>query len=642
MLRPKSLSPPLSSQAAVTAFKIAVDLAVLSLAYWLAILLRFDGVPVGLLSELVRGWPVVVGVQFAALLTVHGYATSWRYTDLSEVIGILRALCYSALILLGVRLATGRVPGGTGALIPIGVVLIGFAFAFAGVAALRVARRITSVRVAAAPGASAAVRTLLIGAGWDGTRVAREIAAHPHLNIRPVGFVDDDPAKRGRLVAGLRVLGTTTDLARIAAEREARLALVTIASGSAGQVRRIVSLCEAAGLETRTLPGLLDLLERRVNVSRVRDVVVGDLLRRPPVELDLGAISDDLSAQVVAITGAGGSIGSELSRQVLAFNPQALVLIERAEPALFAVHTELGGLGGATRLVPCVGDVCDPTRMRAILAEHRPTVVLHAAAHKHVPLMEANPGEALKNNVGGTRVVADLAAELGVAKFVLISTDKAVNPSSVMGATKRLAELYVQSLDAPRTRFLAVRFGNVLGSAGSVVPTFARQIARGGPVTVTHPDMRRYFMTIPEACQLVLQAAAMGRGGEVFLLDMGEPVRVVDLARDMIRLSGLRPDDDIAITYTGIRPGEKLFEELTLAEEQADRTRHPKIWTGRCQRLPHHELLDRLTRLSSLADADALPLRRELRRAVPGYRPSGAAEAPQHIVLSDLSAVADP
>lgn len=629
-----SARAPSPSRTAVTAAKIVLDLVALSLAYWLAILLRFDGLPVRLLSQVVRGWPIVVGVQFATLLSARGYAMSWRYTELNDLMGILRALCYSALILLGVRLVMGMAWAGADTLIPVGVILIGFAFAFAAVTSLRIARRLTVGPPAGLP-AESATTTLLIGAGWDGTRVAREIAAHPHLGIRPTGFIDDDPAKRGRLVAGLQVLGATTDIAGIAKERDVRLALVTIADASAGQVRRIVSICESAGLETRTLPGLLDLLERRVNVSRVRDVVVGDLLRRLPVELDLQAISHDLSGEIVAITGAGGSIGSELSRQVMAFRPRALVLIERAEPALFAVHAELAAQGDATGLVPCLGDICDATRMRAILAEHHPTMILHAAAHKHVPLMESNPGEALKNNVGGTRVVADLAVELGVAKFVLISTDKAVNPSSVMGATKRLAELYVQSLDAPGTCFLAVRFGNVLGSAGSVVPTFARQIANGGPVTVTHPDMRRYFMTIPEACQLVLQAAAMGRGGEVFLLDMGEPVRVVDLARDMIRLSGLRPDEDIAITYTGIRPGEKLFEEMTLAEEQADRTHHPKIWSGRCQRVPRRELMDRLASLQSLADTHPLLLRRELCNAVPEYRPAPGLPVLESIVLSD-------
>jgi FlaA1/EpsC-like NDP-sugar epimerase len=331
----------------------------------------------------------------------------------------------------------------------------------------------------------------------------------------------------------------------------------------------------------KIIPGVSELVEGKVNLSFIRDVAIEDLLRREPVELDSQAIAGTIEGRVVMVTGAGGSIGSELCRQLCHFAPARLLLVERAENALFEIHRELAKSFPGQLTEACLADLCDEARMARLLLEHRPEVVFHAAAHKHVPMMEQNPGEAVKNNVHGTRLLCDLSDAHGVSCLVMISTDKAVHPSSVMGASKRAAEIYVQALSQhSKTRFGIVRFGNVLGSAGSVVPIFKKQIAAGGPITVTHPDMQRYFMTIPEAAQLVLQAGTMGSGGEVFILDMGDPVKVMDLARDLVRLSGLK-QEEIAFEFTGIRPGEKLSEELSTQAERADKTRHPKILVGR-------------------------------------------------------------
>jgi len=344
--------------------------------------------------------------------------------------------------------------------------------------------------------------------------------------------------------------------------------------------------CRDAGLETKIIPGVYEIVGDHVNLSRIREVAIEDLLGREPVKLDEAVVSACLRGRTVLVTGAGGSIGSELCRQICKFEPGRLVLLERFENALFEIHRELAAAFPNLAIDPCVADVCDIDRVSQVFERTRPEIVFHAAAHKHVAMMEWNPGEAVKNNVGGTRVVATLSDRYKIERFVLVSTDKAVNPASIMGATKRVAEIYLQAFSQrSATRFVTVRFGNVLGSAGSVIPIFRQQIAAGGPVLVTHPEMRRYFMTIPEASQLVMQAGAMGEGGEIFILDMGQPVKIVDLARDLVTLSGLKPGDDIEIRFTGIRPGEKLSEELSTAAEHAEKTRHPKVFIGKIR--PH-------------------------------------------------------
>jgi FlaA1/EpsC-like NDP-sugar epimerase len=462
------------------------------------------------------------------------------------------------------------------------------------------------------------------------------------MDLEVKGFIDDDRAKVGSVLQGVEVLGTAEDIPRLVSELNIDHVVISFAEASRQHFRRILDICEQARIRVRTVPGLYELLQGNVKVSRIRDLEIEDLLGREPVQLDEESMRRFLAGKTVMITGAGGSIGSELVRQVARFEPARLLLVERAEFALFGIEQELHNAGLSVEALSLVADVGDETRMHTIFQSYRPQVILHAAAHKHVPMMELNPSEAIRNNVLATRSLGELASEFGVEAFVLISTDKAVCPTSVMGASKRVAELVIQDLNrSSATRFLAVRFGNVIGSTGSVIPTFREQIRRGGPVTVTHPEMVRYFMTIPEAAQLVLQAGALGEGGEIFTLDMGEPVRILDLAKDTITLSGLRPFEDISIVFTGIRPGEKLFEELQTTKEKMLRTRHPKIFIGRLAAYPEEKMRRALARLSILADNG---WERELRKALNDLLPEAQLQVPAEgfaAALPVLQAVSD-
>jgi FlaA1/EpsC-like NDP-sugar epimerase len=596
--------------------QVVLDLVVLSAAFGLAYLLRFEfQVPAANQRHAFTQLPLVLLLQMTALFLsgIHNFV--WRYIGLREVGAFARAALISAGPMLLLRF--GLPAGAQSWRVPLSIIILDTIFAFGGLLALRVLRRMLYERYArhetGRNGDGTARPVLLIGAGRAGVLAVREIASRGDMGMRAVGFVDDDPLKQGMVIHGAKVLGTTRDLPRLARELGVGHVLLTIAEADPLHIRRILELCARHRLEVRSVPGLYEVLQGKVAFSRFRTVGVEELLGRPPVRLDETRLERFLSGRRVMVTGAGGSIGSELARQIARFGPARLLLFERAEGALFEVHHELARLWPGLELVPLVGDVGDEGRVREVLAAERPEIVFHAAAHKHVPLMETNAGEAVKNNVLGTWRLGRLAGEAGVEALVLISTDKAVRPTSVMGATKRVAELVVQHLDAlyPRTRYLAVRFGNVMGSAGSVIEIFRRQIADGGPVTVTDPEMTRYFMTIPEASLLVLQAGAMGEGGEIFVLDMGEPVKIDDLARKMIELSGYEPGRDIEIVYTGPRPGEKLFEELELAGEQIAKTRHPKIFIGRLHPYPAgtvERALDRLGVLAEAGDDEALRL----------------------------------
>ncbi|NLB72832.1 MAG: polysaccharide biosynthesis protein [Firmicutes bacterium] len=423
---------------------------------------------------------------------------------------------------------------------------------------------------------------LIAGAGEAGVIVARELRAHPEVGQEIVGFVDDDPSKQGYIAAGYRVLGTTKSIPDLVASHNVEEIIIAMPSVPGTVVRQIVRSCDGLGVKVLTIPGVYELLDGKLDVSRIRAIEIQDLLRREEVKTDLEEIGKYLSGKRVLVTGAGGSIGRELSRQVAGFNPKSLILLGHGENDIFEVNIELHDTFSELHTIPVIADIRNSERINWVFSSYKPDVVFHAAAHKHVPLMESNPEEAIHNNVFGTWNVAYAADRYGAERFVLISTDKAVNPVSVMGCSKRAAELLIQALaKRSRTKFMAVRFGNVLGSRGSVIPLFKRQIKRGGPITITHPDMVRYFMTIPEAVQLVIQAAAMGKGGEVFILDMGEPVRIVDLARDLIRLSGLDPDYDVEIAFTGIRPGEKIVEELLTVEEGTIATVHERIFVAK-------------------------------------------------------------
>jgi len=423
---------------------------------------------------------------------------------------------------------------------------------------------------------------LIVGAGDAGAMIAREMLTSTHVNLEPVGFVDDDRGKQGVIIHGIPVLGMRKHIPDLVAAYNIQEVVIAMPTAPGTVIREIVALCEAAQVPSRTMPGIYDLLSGHVSINQLRNVEIEDLLRRDPVQIDSENVARMLSGMRVLVTGAGGSIGSELCRQIARCGPARLTLLGHGENSLFTIENELRPKWPDLALDVVVADIRDHPRLQAVFERVRPQVIFHAAAHKHVPLMETNSEDAVTNNVGGTRILVQLAERYRTERFVLISSDKAVNPVNVMGATKRVAELLVQAAGCRTGRpFVSVRFGNVLDSRGSVVPLFRQQIAQGGPVTVTHPDMQRYFMTIPEAVQLVLQAAALGQGGEVFVLDMGQPVKVVDLARDLIHLSGLELGRDINIVFTGLRPGEKLFEELFVDAEEYSRTKHEKIFVAR-------------------------------------------------------------
>lgn len=422
-------------------------------------------------------------------------------------------------------------------------------------------------------------KVLIVGAGEAGAMVIKELKKHKELGMTPVAVIDDDESKqRGRLL-GIPILGKCEDIPEVAKELRIDQIIIAIPSANREQLRGIIDECKKTKCRLKMVPGVYEVINGNVAVNHIRDVKVEDLLGRAPVELDVCSIAGYLSDAVVMITGGGGSIGSELCRQIAMFNPKQLLIFDIYENGAYDIQNELKRLYPSLDLKVLIGSIRDRARLDSVFDKYRPDVVFHAAAHKHVPLMEENPTEAIKNNVFGTLNVAEMADKYAVKRFVLISTDKAVNPTNVMGATKRLAEMLIQAMaKQSKTIFAAVRFGNVLGSSGSVIPLFKKQIAEGGPVTVTHPDITRYFMTIPEAAQLVIQAGAMAMGGEIFVLDMGQPVKILDLARDLIRLSGLEPDKDIKIVFTGLRPGEKLYEELLMAEEGLQATKHKKIY----------------------------------------------------------------
>jgi FlaA1/EpsC-like NDP-sugar epimerase len=605
-----------------------LDVGILVAAYVFAYLVRFEAqIPYGYRTRLLSTLPYVVVLQYLLLHQLRVTKVAWRYFGLRDLAQVVGALGAAAAVLLGLRLFAlefliPSYPGASVAAIPYSILLVDATFAFLGITGIRVLRRMLAERAPASVlPARPEVPTMLVGAGTAGVLVAKEMARCPELGLTPVGFLDDDPVKIGSVIHGIPVVGTTDQLARQCARYGAQQALITIATASGAQIRRITRLCEEARVAARIIPGIHEIVGGQLNLSRIRDVAIEDLLRRDPVELDESAVSAAMRGRVILVTGAGGSIGSELCRQVARFGPARLVLVEQAENNLFHIDRELREAFPNLSIEPCIADICDKHRVEGIFATFSPEVVFHAAAHKHVPMMEKNPAEAVKNNVLGTKMLADTADRFKVLHFVMISTDKAVNPTSVMGVSKRAAEIYIQSLSQrSKTKFVAVRFGNVLGSAGSVVPIFREQIARGGPVTVTDPEMKRYFMTIPEASQLVLQAGAIGAGGEIFVLDMGEPVKVVDLARDLITLSGLRPEEDIEIVFTGMRPGEKLFEELSTAEEHVDQTTHPKIFVGRIR--PHEwaEVIRHIGELERAAlEADGGRIRDAFRRFVPEY-----------------------
>ncbi|APS00843.1 polysaccharide biosynthesis protein [Pajaroellobacter abortibovis] len=614
--------------------KFWIDVGLLIVAYGLSFFLRFDGdIPSAYLTKLFFTLPYIIGTQYLCIKVAGTTKALWRYFSiydfarLTQAIGFCTACFVSCSYLLRMNfMLWTRLQL---ALVPMSVLLIDAVLAIGGLVTTRICSRLLMKKrgLVSGEGSQAAVPALLVGAGQAGVMVVKELRSNHALNIKPVGFLDDDPLKIGSVIEGVPVLGKIEDIGVFIAKYQITQVLVTIASQSSSRIfRRIVWMCEGKNVSIKVIPGLGQIVGSKINLSQIRQVAIEDLLRRQPISLDEDLIRHSLYQQTVFLTGGGGSIGSELCRQILRFSPEKLIIVERNESGLFEIEQELKQNFPNIPVLAYVADICDPIRMEALLKKHSPSIVFHSAAYKHVPLMELNPIEAIRNNVLGTQLLADIANRYQVSKFVMISTDKAVNPTSVMGASKRAAEIYIHALSKrSQTAFSSVRFGNVLGSVGSVVPIFQKQIRQGGPVRITHPEMKRYFMTIAEASQLVLQAAALGKGGEIFILDMGEPVKIVDLAKDLIALSGLQEGEDIEIVYTGIRPGEKLFEELTLTGENAVATTHPQVFIGCFVATPWEDVkryFNLLGELSPMSSEEQV--KRLLRRLIPEYSPLSA------------------
>jgi FlaA1/EpsC-like NDP-sugar epimerase len=606
-------SRPLARHALVSITQIGVFVA----AGLTAFLLRFDLViPPSARSHLLYGlgiWALVKSIVFYACGLQRGW---WRFVSVPDVLRLGMANVAGSVISGVVIVAT--VPAG----FPRSIFVLDWLVCFLASTGIRLTSRILIETVRESK-AGLRRRIVIYGAGEAGILAYRETKTNPKLGYQVCGFIDDDPTKHGISIHGAPVLGAGARLPAIAAQYEIQLVLIALPSATGAQMTQILTHCRSAGVEVRTVPGIGEILDRASLSSAIREVSIEDLLGRVPVNLEDQNIRARFAGQVVLVTGAAGSIGSELCRQLTRFGPELLVGYDISETALFLLGQDMRGKFPETPFVEVIGSVQNETRLAETFERYKPTVMFHAAAYKHVPMMEANIFEAVENNVFGTYLARRAAAKAGTRNFVLISTDKAVKPTSIMGATKRIAEILTHSLDGESMTATSVRFGNVLGSSGSVLPIFKQQIAAGGPVRVTHPEMRRYFMTIPEAAQLVLQAVTVGLGGEVLVLEMGKPVKILDLAKNLILLSGLRPDKDIRIEFTGIRPGEKLHEELDSLRDHTIPTRHERIRMYGISPPPAEELSRRMAAMHrACARRDVGGLLLAIKELVPEYNPS--------------------
>jgi FlaA1/EpsC-like NDP-sugar epimerase len=588
-----------------------VDAGLVALAWILAFQLRFDnGVPVYYDKLFARTILLVVAIKVAVFMLFGLYNHWWRWVSTRDMWRIARGVVAGSLIAYITVYFLSPVQQ---VRLPRSIAVLDLLLTLAFVAGARLLVRTAMERPTLGGLVARGKEVLIVGAGDAGEQVVRELLRSPGVRYTPIGLVDDDPRKKGLQLHGVRVLGSTAELSELLRDSHPDEVLIAIPGASGEDRRRIVEVCQKAGVPVKTLPGLYELIEGDVDLSRqIRPVQVEDVLGREPVEVDLKRVAAYLRRETVLVTGAGGSIGAELCRQIAGLGAARLVLVDHSEPALFEIERELVGERHFPPSVPVIADVGNRTKMRQIFERWEPGIVFHAAAYKHVPMMEANPVESVRNNVLATEALASVAHEFGAKRFVLVSTDKALNPKAVYGQCKVLCERIVEAYggreDVP-TRFVAVRFGNVLGSSGSVISIFRRQIERGGPVTVTHPEMKRYFMTTPEAVALVVQAGGIGGGGQLYVLDMGEPVRIVDLAENMIRLSGKQPGRDVAIEFIGARPGEKLQEDLWGEDEIVAQTSHPKIMSVTRSRVDPDWLDAQLAELRRLVDAgDTLEL----------------------------------
>lgn len=582
----------------------------------ISLLIRFDGyITSHYLHQMIDALPIMVISYIVMLLSMHLYTRIWRYAGMREMVAVLIATTLGAgLFYTGMYVFDKSLPRS--------IYLISWILSTGVIGIGRMVLHYIAMRYGGKQSTDAdMVNTLIIGAGDAGATIAREIERYHKRSRKVIGFIDDDESKFNRLMGGVRILGNRHDIPSIVKENKVKEIIIAMPSVTRNEIRNIMEICSPLKCKVNTLPGMYQLLDDEVLVSHLHPVSIEDLLERDEVRLDMDIVEHYIRDKVVLVTGAGGSIGSEICRQIMRVGPKQLLLLGHGENSIYLINQELKNIYKDGPIIPIIADIRDKQQLDQIFTQYNLQVVFHAAAHKHVPLMEIQPMAAVLNNIYGTRNVADVAGRHGVERFVMISTDKAVNPTSVMGATKRVAEKVIISMnDTYDTKYITVRFGNVLGSRGSVIPLFKKQIEAGGPVTVTDPEMTRYFMTIPEASQLVLQAGAMGKGGEVFLLDMGEPVKIIDLARNMIRLSGLEPDKDIHIKITGLRPGEKKYEELLTSEEGTNRTNHTKIFEAALDTVDRDWLIKKISTFDSCeTDMDVIGVLQDI---IPTYTPN--------------------
>lgn len=593
---------------------VGMDILIVWLSIYSSYYMRFSGsIPAGFVRQAVILLLVSTVVASASMFYFQLYNRIWQYASVGEMLSIFKAVMISTILSYMIASAI------SGRTVPLSILLRNFETTLLLSGGVRFVWRI--VRDNYMKRQKSQRRALIIGAGDCGTLIVKELKYNSTSLIYPVAFIDDDPLKHRLQKNGLPVVGGRDRIISYALGHEITDIIIAMPSVSRNEIAKIISICKQTKAKLKIIPKIDDLIEGKVSIQAIRDVNVEDLLGRDPVDSDMRSIVDYVSQKTVLVTGAGGSIGSELCRQIAAFQPDHLLLLGHGENSIFLIGNEMRRLYPELSIHSIIADIQDRGRMEEIFKQYRPQVVFHAAAHKHVPLMELNPAEAIKNNVFGSRNVAECADLYGAERFVFISTDKAVNPTSIMGATKRIAEMFIQSLGKhSATKFAVVRFGNVLGSRGSVIPYFKDQIARGGPVTVTHPDMLRYFMTIPEAVGLVIQAGAFVHGGEILILDMGKPVKIVELAEDLIRLSGFEPYTEIEIEFTGIRPGEKLYEELLTSEEGLTSTKHDRIFVGKPLNINLTELDFEMKRLEKVLGEDQEMIPEIVRHIVPTYQ----------------------
>lgn len=609
------------------------DMVAVNAAFIIALLLRFDGqVPAQWMDVYSFSFWACSIISLIAFAYCQFYEHDWRYMTTRNIIRFGGGVLIGTLIYVLALDFAGHFH------IPRSVTIMQIVLATGFVSGIRLTIHFIHFRQNKSF-AHKTIRTLVIGAGDAGEGLVRDMLRKSHMPYRPIGFLDDDPAKHGIIIHSVPVLGKIADVKWIVEQKEAELIIIAIPSAKSDLMRRIVSQCETTGAEVKKVPSLFDILDGKVDINEIKNVEPEDILGR---ELNIGEnqeIAQYLFGKVVMVTGAGGSIGSELCRQIIKYESMQLILLDSSEENLYKIDMELNKDYSRERHAPVLADIQSERTMDGIFNYFKPDIVFHAAAYKHVPLMEENVAAAVKNNIWGTKNVASLAAKHKVKRFIMISTDKAVNPTNVMGASKRVAEMVIQSMNGSyETVFSAVRFGNVLNSSGSVLPLFKKQIANGGPVTVTHPDVIRYFMTIPEAVQLVLTAGAMSQKGEVYVLEMGEPVKILDMARSLIKLSGLEPDKDIEIKFIGLRPGEKLYEELLTAEEGTRKTSNDRIYIGKSSKVNQEKLYEEVERLWQLANRQEIDLiLSKLKQLVPGFH--NATSAVTDVPVNDQKVV---